>query len=284
MWFVYAILSSLVFGLAGVFMKISQMKKGSVDHLLFGLYITGTLGFAVNGYFEGSLIWDDWRVYVAGILIAIGSAWGNIAFMQALDYGPASLTAPMMNTNIVLIVLMSVLLYGETIGFGETAGVVLLLSAVFLISYKKEPLTITEKKWFWLVSLASLLFFVRNGGLKVTQELGLVNTPILLFSYFISILWFGWALLKSKSSVSITPQSARTGVIWGLITGVFSYGGLQLYSLALEDGRANIVAPIFSTYGLVIVFGSVLLFKEKLTGLQKIALVLLFAGLVLVKV
>ncbi|WP_090824212.1 hypothetical protein [Paenibacillus sp. yr247] len=41
----------------------------------------------------------------------------------------------------------------------------------------KEPITIKEKKWFGLVTLGGLLFFFRNGGLKVTAGLILAAYP-----------------------------------------------------------------------------------------------------------
>ncbi|MEW9700748.1 EamA family transporter [Paenibacillus sp. SI8] len=290
MWFIVAVGSAVLFGLTGFFMKVSQMRKGSTPHLLLGLYLTGTLGFAVNSLLESSFHLGDWRLWLGGLIIGIGSGWGNLVFMKALDNGPASLTAPLMNLNIVLVILMSVWFYGETIQGIEVGGVVLLLASAVLVSIRlKEPLTIKEKKWFGLVALGGLLFFFRNGGLKVTAELGLANTPILCYSYLLSAIWFAFAAAKTQQSPAqpdtiVTSDAARrTGLLWGLLSGCFSYGGLQLYSAALQMGPGSIVAPIFSTYGLVVVVGSVLVYKEKLTILQGLALALLFAGLIFVK-
>ncbi|KQX45236.1 EamA family transporter [Paenibacillus sp. Root444D2] len=294
MWFIAAVGSAVLFGLTGFFMKVSQMRQGSTPHLLLGLYLTGTLGFAVNSLWEGSLFLDDWRVWLAGIIIGVGSGWGNVVFMKALENGPASLTAPLMNLNILLVILMSVTIYNEHINSTEAGGIVLLIASAVLVSIKlKEPLTIKEKKWFALVALGGLLFFFRNGGLKVTAELALANTPILLISYLLSAIWFAIAAANHTKKQQKPVQQgliatydalpSRTGLLWGLLSGCFSYGGLQLYSVALQMGPGSIVAPIFSTYGLVVVIGSVLVYKERLTLFQTIALFLLFAGLVLVK-
>jgi|GEM_PF-407023 len=367
MWFIYAVSSAILFGLTGFFMKISQMRRGSTPHLLLGLYAAGTLGFAVNSALEGSLrpALGDWRLWVAGAVIGAGSALGNIVFMKALDYGPASLSSPLMNLNILLVIVMSMVLYGEGLNAPELAGALLLVLSAALVAIRpKEPLSIRERVWFGLVALGSVLFFFRNGGLKVTAELGLSNTPILFYSYALSVVWFAAALLPRRRGAGqasataerasaaiarvITPASspvtaagrgdapatttppaltdgqpaeagagtdrapapppaatfaarpsapasaataragaqlsaARTGLRWGLLSGAFSYAGLQLYSVALQTGPATLAAPIFSTYGLVVVAGSVLVFKERLTRLQKLAILLLFTGLVLVK-
>lgn len=288
MWFGLAIVSALLFGMAGLWMKVSQMKKGALDHLLLGLYSSGAIGFGIHAYAEGTLRLTDWQIWTAGIIIGAGSAWGNIIFMKALDYGPASLTSPLTNMNIVLIIFMSVWVYDEPLTKFGITGICLLLLAIILISIRnREPLTITEKKWFALVALAIVLFTFRNGGLKVTAAMDLENTPILFISYALSAVWFGIAVWRKSPQLSsfiwMTNPSAKVGLTWGLLTGLFSYSGLQLYSLALQIGPAHVVAPIFATNSLVMAFGSMLWFKEQLTSLQKIALLLLIIGLLLVR-
>jgi drug/metabolite transporter (DMT)-like permease len=103
----------------------------------------------------------------------------------------------------------------------------------------------------------------------------------------LSAIWFGFALKKPTAAAVHTVAEVRafnrTGLIWGLVSGVFSYGGFQLYAAVLQSGPANIVSPIFSTNGLVVVIGSILFYQEKLTKLQIIALLMLFAGLLFVK-
>ncbi|MEI7026661.1 DMT family transporter [Paenibacillus sp. y28] len=317
MWFVLSVSSAVLFGLAGLFMKVSQANKGNPHWLLFGLYVSGTAGFWVNSLWEGTLIWTSAPLWTAGILIGIGSAWGNYVFMKALEYGPASLTSPLTNMNIVLIICMSFFIYHEPIAGAQLAGIGALLLAVVLISIRsKEALTIRDGKWFWLVAAAIILFAIRNGGLKVTAASGLANTPILFYGYLLSAIWFGAAAWRSgkeahasgsmtasipghlpskpAGSAQASPASAdkpaapqharRAGFSWGLLAGLFSYGGLQLYSLALHSGPANIVAPIFATNGLVIAAGSIVLYRERLTRLQTAAMACLFVGLILVRI
>jgi len=153
MWLMTAISSAILFGLAGWWMKVSQMRGGSTRTLLLGLYASGTLGFGVHAAVEGTLSFlGDPRVWIAGIIIGAGSAWGNALFMKALHYGPASLTSPLTNMNIILVVALATLWYNEPLSASEAIGISLLLLAVVFVAHKrKEPLTITEKRWFALV-------------------------------------------------------------------------------------------------------------------------------------
>lgn len=285
LWFVLAVSSSLSFGLAGFLMKVSSAEKGDHDFLLWGLYLTGSLGF---------LWWmvktDDmnfsYAVLVAGIIVGIGSAFGNLLFMKALDIGPASLTSPVVNSNIVLTIGMSILIYGETITVTEAAGVGLLVMAMTVLPVDpNESLKIRNKHWYILVFITMLLFFFRNGGLKITEEMRLSGTSILFISYVFGFVWFSFQILWKKMQNQIPASSARsTGLLWGLTAGVFSFAGMQLYAVALNQGPATIIAPIFSTNSLVVAILSILIYRERLSLFQSLSLILLFAGLILIHV
>ena len=278
MWLGIAIGSALLFGLAGWWMKVSQMRGGLTSVMLLGLYVSGTAGFGIHAVVEGTLNeLTDYRVWLAGLIIGAGSALGNALFMKALDYGPASLTSPLTNMNIVLVIALGTLVYHEPLQLSETIGIVLLLLAVVLISYKKQDFAI-EKQWYLYVAAAIVFFTFRNGGLKITDELGLSSAPILFIGYGLSILWFApprqW---RNKGA------RAWTGLKIGLLAGIFSYGGLQLYAYALATGPANLAAPIFATNSLVVAAGAILIYKEKLNLLQWIAFACMIAGLFIIR-
>ncbi|PWV97821.1 putative membrane protein [Paenibacillus cellulosilyticus] len=290
MWLLTAIGSAILFGLAGWWMKVSQMKGGSSNGLLFGLYVSGTLGFGIHSLVEGTLDQlADWRLLLAGIIIGAGSAWGNAVFMKALECGPASLTSPLTNMNIALVIGMGIVVYGEPISAAEAVGIALLLFSVVLISIRfRESMSVTQRRWFLFVAAAILLFAVRNGGLKVTEQLDLPSAPVLLVGYALSMLWFGLLDRSERNQIiaATKPNPIRTsriGFRWGLLAGIFSYAGLQLYAIALETGKASIAAPIFATNSIVVALGAIVLYRERLTKQQWFAFALTLAGLVVIK-
>lgn len=286
MWFFWALLSSVTFGMSGFLMKASSAKKGSITHTLWSLYLTGTLGFAlwvaVTGQFQ-----LDLPILLGGLVVGLGSAAGNWLFMLALAKGPASLTSPLVNTNILLIIAFSVAWYGERLSVPEWTGVILLVAAVFLIPIDPdEELSIRDRSWYGLVIAATLFFTFRNGGLKVTDELEMAGETVLFYGYLFSWLWMSVEILrKSPPRQDLKGETQiRTGLLWGGIAGVFSFIGMQLYTLALIGGPASIVAPLFATNSLVVALLSIRFFGERLSRLQKISLFLLFFGLVLTRI
>ncbi|MBA4493585.1 EamA family transporter [Paenactinomyces guangxiensis] len=281
MWFFLALLSSLTFGLAGFMMKASSARKGSTDHLLWGLYLSGTLGFLWWMY-QTDVARFNMAILLAGLIIGFGSAAGNLLFMKALEIGPASLTSPLVNSNIVLTVGLSMWLYGERLSLFETIGVILLVIAVSLLPIDpNESLRIRGYHWYVLVLTATFLFFFRNGGLKVTEEMQLPNATVLFISYLFGLVWFTAEIFRKKESRR--TEKIKTGIAWGLGSGIFSFAGMQIYAIALEDGPASIVAPIFATNSLVVAVLSIIIFRERLSLVQTICLILLFAGLIFIR-
>lgn len=282
MWFILALISFLTFGLSGFFMKVSSYHRGSNEHLLWGLYLTGSLFFFIWMLITGNTYLST-EIFIAGIIVGFGSAIGNLLFMKALMLGPANLTSPLVNINILLTVTMSIIIFDEQIQWLEVIGITMLILAVSLIPIDpNESLRINNPRWYSFVLLATFLFFLRNGGLKITEELGLNNTSILFISYLFGLIWFTLDMMKKKS-FSFSLQADKVGLRWGLLAGIFSFAGMQFYALALEQGPASIIAPLFAANSLVVAILSIWLYKERLSLVQTVSLLLLFLGIIFVR-
>ncbi|MDD3265862.1 MAG: EamA family transporter [Burkholderiales bacterium] len=280
MWIVLAVFSAIIFGIASVVMKAGTEKKLSDYHILWGLYLSGSLFFLAT---LSEALSYNLTLLISSTLIAIGSFLGNYFVIKALGSGPASLTAPMLNLNLPLIIIMSVIFYGESLTLIKVIIIVLLLIAIILVKFDpNEDMSIKDKRWLLWVILGSLFLFLREGGLKITLEMGLNNKLVLLYSYIICLVISTIYLIKDKNNLSVINQKSHYQAIrYGLLAGVCSGGGLFLYSTALNSGPASIVALIFSARSLVIIFLTTILFKEKLSPFQKVSVGLLCLGILL---
>lgn len=281
MWFLTSVLSALLFGFAGFSMKYGTHVKASSKHVLLGLYLSGSVGFSLWTTYRGQ--WEvSLSLLLAGIIVGIGSAFGNELFMKALRLGPASLTSPLVNMNIVIVVFLSLIAYKESLSFTESVAVILLIISVMLLPFDpNESLAIRNRRWYMFVFAAIIIFALRNGGLKVTEEMLLPGSTILFYAYAFSALFF-----YSRIRIGDKPvlSASRAGLRIGLAGGCFSFLGMQLYAYSLQIGPGSIVAPIFSTNSLVVALLSILWLKERLSLYQGIALFLLFLGLILLKI
>lgn len=288
MWILIAILSAIIFGFGSVIMKFATIKNCIDQYILLGMYLSGAMFFlAANHWIFPSSYSVEFILFA--ILIACGSFFGNWAVIKALELGPASLTAPMLNLNIPLIIFMSVFFYGETFNLVKVFIIALLLLALILVKFDpNEHLVIKNNKWFFFVILGALFLFLREGGLKITQEARINNTEILFFAYIIC-LFFTVATILTLSKLKTsqrpkelcTPKHKIKSVQFGLIVGICSGVGLYLYSTALSIGPASIVATIFSARSFVILICAYILHKERLSFFQICAFVSLSLGLTL---
>ncbi len=285
-WFPTVIASAVTFGIAGFILKFGASRMYSVPHILLGLYITGAIGFLAYGVGTARIEFSM-ALLGAGLIVGAGSTAGNILFMKALRVGPISLTSPVVNMNIVLIVIMSVFIYGESPGYYEIFGIVLIIVCVSLLPVDpNEKISIADRKWYGLAFFAMVLFFFRNGGLKITEELGMNNTMVLFYGYLLGIVW-SWVLTLragEKTLVQMKPNARKYGLMSGLLAGIFSFGGMQLYALALADGPASIVSPIFASNSLITGMLAIAYLKERLSLLQFIAVAGILSGIVLLRI
>lgn len=277
LWLPIAFLSALVFGFSGFMMKVGCEKEHDYPILLFGMYITGTALFALSLLYQ-----QHWGlsllVVASSVIIGIGSSAGNSYMIRALSVGPATLTSPLINLNVVLVIMMSMFIFNEQIKPNEMLALLLFIISCGLLSLDpRESLGIKDNKWFYFIFLAIIFTFLRNGGLKITQEIGLNNTLILFYAYLFSLVVFA-AKFMPKGKLTLNPKH-KQGLFIGAIAGIFSYGGLELYAYALQTGPASIVATIFSLRSLVMVIMAMLIYKEGLTYYQKMSLLVLFIGM-----
>jgi uncharacterized membrane protein len=267
--------------------------QNTISFVMLGLYLTGTPLFLVTALLTDTLTFSL-KLFAAGLFVGAGSFLGNFCYVRAMRLGPVSLTGPLANSNIVLVILMSVLFYGEAVGAKDVVGVILLLVAVSVIAIDpNESLSIKSRWWYVLVAVSIVLFFMRNGGLKITQEANLENTPVLFYGYGIGIFYFAVMLsagqwLRQNASFAVTAnprfpivQGAKKAFQIGLLNGICSFGGIQLYAYALTVGPASLISPIFAANGLVAALLSIVYFRERLSKLQVGALVGIMVALVL---
>lgn len=285
MWFPLVIASAVSFGIAGFILKFGAYRVYSIPYILLGLYLSGALGFFIFGIGSQQLELSM-KLLFAGSIVGVGSTAGNILFMKALRVGPVSLTSPVVNLNIVLIVVMSVLFYAESPGGTEIIGIVLVIVFVSILPVDpNEKISILDRKWYGLVSVAVVLFFFRNGGLKITEELGMNNTMVLFYGYLLGVIW-SWALTKRAEKTTflrLKPEAGRYGLLAGLAAGIFSFGGMQLYALALADGPASIVSPVFASNSLITGILAIVFLKERLSRVQLFAVFGILTGIILLR-
>jgi drug/metabolite transporter (DMT)-like permease len=282
MWLELAILSSCIFAVSSIVMKIATLKRCCHHYVLLGMYATATIFFSLN--YKPHVINYPISFATGVLLIAIGSFFGNWLVIKALELGSAGITASMLNLNLPLIILISVVFYNEELTLFKIITISLLIIAIVLIKIDpNENIAIKSKSWFYLIIIASIVLSFREGGLKVTQEIKFDNQIILFFSYLLCLLFALVFIITYEIKLTHSNRKLNNRIMslkYGAISGVGSWLGLHFFSKALLSGPTSLVVLIFSARSIVITIICYLLFKEKLSLFQAIAILLSFIGLI----
>jgi drug/metabolite transporter (DMT)-like permease len=167
----------LVFGISGFLLKMGNHKKYHTPGMLFGLYSAGSLLFLSILLVKGHITLSP-LILLFVTSLGIGSYYGNTFLVKAYDLGPACLTSPLISLNILFVILLSTLVYHETLTPWQLSGIGCMITAVALVGCNFKNTLIKSRLWGVFVALAIVFIFMREGGLKIAHEMGLHNSNI----------------------------------------------------------------------------------------------------------
>jgi len=279
---VEAMLGALLFGFGGILFKWNAHNRGDDAYFFVSLYGTGSICFFL-GSLDTISQFSGAEYLIMAAIVALGSAGGNYAFSQGMRYGPAGLTSAFAKANIIIVILISSLYYGETITGMESLGIVFFLAAMVVVNlklggYEKS----TSGVWFLIMIACIILLAFRNGGLKVVNEMDLSGILIVAVAYLYCAIISGLVVLKNYRKPWTANASKLKVLTAGALTGVISYGGLYFYISALKSGPGSVVVTIFSLDMFFILLMAFVFFGERLNRNQKVGFLLSALGLILI--
>jgi uncharacterized membrane protein len=277
MWFEAALASAVIFGIGGFLLKVSSHKQYPSGSIFTGLYLTGSSIFLFVLLASNDIVITPWLLFFS-IIIGSGSFFSNFFLVKAYSLGPASLTSPLLNLSIVLVILLSVIVYEESLTYSQCAGVVSMITAVSLLGLQSRTRNFINPMWVLCIIMAITFVFMREGGLKMAHESGLNNLNVLLFGYL-----FAGGLAIIRLFYDKKSKKIGKGFLLGSAIGLFSSTGLVFLTYAISCGPASLIIPIFSTRNFVVVMLILVFFREKLIPTQWAALLLLLLGVVLIQ-
>ena len=274
----YLILAIASSAMVSVFMRISE---GKVKHNIAMLVSNYLMCSILAGVFSGTGI-RGILLPQLGITAALGTVNGGLylgAFLllqrNVRDNGVV-LSTTFMKLGLLVTLAVSVFAYGEVPTLLQVLGTGIALTAILLINGRDTESGAGKDR-------LGLLWLLLCGGMadamsKVFAESGVpgLESLFLLFT-FATALIFCIACMLAKGQ-----RLGKWELLFGLLVGVPNFFSSQLLLRALEELAAVMVYPVYSVGGiLTVTVVGVLLFRERLTRRQWLALGLILAALVL---
>ena len=285
---IYLILA-ILFSTA-IFVVMRLFKRFELDNhqALAWNYATATvIGFAMSAA-NGALtspVSKPW--FPLSILTGFWFILTYVLMVVSSQRSGVTVTSLSSKLSVVIPTLFGVLFLKEALGLTQVTGIVLALTALFLVVGDKNKNQVKTEKTTLIVLLPILIFFGTGIGdvlMKITETAnGHENDPTFMVafiygvSFVFSMLLMGYDLLKGKSKWQW--KNALGGVVLGAVNFFSTYSVYQ--AMRVFD---NVV--LFPVYNIGVVCLTALagwfLFKEKLTWTNYLGLVIAIIAVLLI--
>ncbi len=300
MWFVYALITTLAWGVADLFYKKGADSNDKYSHLkttiavgvVMGLHAFYTLIFGDIGYdFKNLLIYlPVSAMYILSMTIGY----------LGLRYLELSVSSPIQNASGAVSCILCLIFLQETLDVMSSVAVVLICLGVFFLGilekqqnkiyeadadrkHKVGFLAITLPILYCIIDALGTFFdayylddFTKTPLVGVTEgtfeEVANVSYELTFFA--VAVILFIYIHVIKKQKIEIPKQKNRVAAA------IFETAGQFTYVFAMS-GRAVIAAPMIASYCIVSVILSRIFLKEKLTGKQYITVSAVIAGILL---
>jgi drug/metabolite transporter (DMT)-like permease len=242
LWLVYALITTLFWGVWGAFIEIPE-KAGfpaTLGYVIWSLTMIPCALVALN-----IIHWKpetDKRSVFLGMTVGFLGAGGQLILFQALREGPAYVVFPLISLFPVLTIVLSVIFLKEKTNKRHWSGIIIaLIAAVFLADPKFKSSTSHQGSWLLLAVLIFIMWGLQAYVMKFSNNTMKAES---IFMYMCVS-----ALLLAPVAFYMTNFSHP--INWG-IKGPYLAAGIQVLNsigaltlvYALRHGNAIVVVPL----------------------------------------
>ncbi|HLD06894.1 MAG TPA: DMT family transporter [Candidatus Nanoarchaeia archaeon] len=272
----FGLLAMLGWGVSDFLSKMAVHRVG-VHRTLVYAYTTGTL-IAVGAF----LLYPRFSSMSIGIAFiflveaALNFA-GYLFFYKGMEHDDISLLSPIVAAYPLIIVLLSLIILHEKITLLQAIAMFLIPVGLIALSAKSGSHGLRRRRGIALALGAMLIFgvsiflygyLVQATNWILALAVGRVLASLMILSF-----------VAAKRSPLRIPLSATPLLI---ITGILEVGGTIGYSIGVSISQISLISVISSTYPLVVVALAWLFLREWLNTIQKLGVLGVIAGLVLI--
>lgn len=264
--FLLGTLSAITWGFADVCVTYVSRRGGFFKALLF------TQVFGVALLVTVALALGDLPGPSTGQLLAL-AALGPVAvaayggFYRALELGPIAIVSPIASANGVLVVLLAVLVLGESLSWLQALGCLLVLGFIVLAAVEPKAAAATRgsASGVRLALVSSAAFGAYLFGLAtLSEDLGWLVPILFARSMTVAIL----------AAVAVTRLPAtggslgRLGVLGCLGAGALDASGYLVFNRGAEIGEVAITSAAASAYPVIPILVGLLALRERVAWHQ----------------
>lgn len=284
--------TALSWGSADLCARFATRKIGTFRTMLF-MQLTGfvllTLLMPLLGGWGHLMDGSGPRVWAWGILAGCLNTSSTLALYRSFEIGKMSIVAPVSATYPVLTMLLS-MFTGERLTIIRSIGMALAILGVVLVARGEnipadvnsiDATTHPQKQNLgvgWALYSAfgfGVMFWLL--GIRIVPLVGAI--PSVWIIRLTSVIATALVILVARGSMAAPGQQDAP---WILGTGVLDTSAYVLNNFGMRREQISVVSVLASLYGAVTVGLAAVILKERISGMQWLGIVLIFAGIVLI--
>ncbi len=282
---IYLLLSIASSAIIVVLFKYFEKYKVDLYYpIIINYFVASGLGLFLNDYKTGfyDVFHSNWIVFA----IIIGTLLIAMFFVIGLSIQKAGITVTTVSSRMSLIIpiTFSIIYYNESVGAVKVVGIVLAILAVLFSVMRKGQIKINQK-YFYLPFLAFLGGGIIDSLVKYSQQefLSFDNTALfsgILFTFSAVIGVFISLFKRTPIKSFIKPKI----LISGILLGIANFCSMLFFIKALANCKfeSSIIFG-FNHIGIILLSAviALIVFKEKLSVVNKIGIVLSFLAIII---
>ena len=281
MWIFLIIGSAVLLGLYDVAKKHSLARNDALTVLLCATALS-TLFLSPWLVMEPGSPEGHLRLVFKAVLVT--SSW--VSGMLALGLLPITLVSTMKASRPVLVLIFSILLFGELLNAWQWGGSVLTLVAIFLLSVtgRSDGVHFTRSRGVFLL-LLSILAGVASALYDKHILQGLHLTPLFVQSWtnlYITLLLLLWILLRRAFNPGAGKPFRWDWTLVLIAVLISCADALYFFAVSTEGAPLSLISMIRRSSVIVSFAAGAAFFHEKNVGKKTIAMAVMLVAMVLI--
>lgn len=277
----YAFIATLGFGLeSGIAKKYTRLIDPA-KVVVFRQFVIVSLLLIVLTFFK-SINFNVFYILI-GLALGLVGYFGLYMFFKAASVGEIGIVTPITGGRVVISTLVGLVVFSETINVMQGLAVLTIFIGLIAISIdpkKVNKLLLLDKNSGVLYAILTAIIwglvfpFIRIpaivlGGILTTLA---VEFGALISSYI--------TLKKSKLNLLLNNKSEKAGITGVILMGILGTIAGVAQTLSYATGNIGIVTSIIASSPLITALYGKLVYKERLTVLQYMAILLIVTGMI----
>jgi drug/metabolite transporter (DMT)-like permease len=275
---IYVIAAALSITCLSLIMRYATLHTKTLWGVILGNYLTAAsimLGMVVG---DGSWVVLPFTLGL-GAVTGLTYAAGMYLNLTLMGKRGAAIASSMIQLSVLIPISVSVFFYGETLGSLQLLGIALAVASLPLLASKPMQKLELDREVIPMIILTIIVVGFSQLSSKILVQAGLESQN----AFFLLTIFTSAALLVSPLALRNRESIVGRDGLFGLGVGIFNVASNRFLLLALTTLPGAIVFPVSSAGSLLLVtISAIVLFKEKVSRVNLVGILLTLAAVVLI--